>query len=444
MHENTINKFKDIFEKFENLQSEKEVGFWDIGTNFLLHIRRFGYLMDEINENFNINDTSNIDYINIIPMEVKIAGKESRFYFKIEYSLVNDFQKEMNLSFNRNKVTFINIEIDEVDKMKCWTSVRDMLRIWTSMGFISPENNSGPGETYNIISFQINKIDELGAIKLIGNIANKNWDNNSNKTNSIRDIAFSVVFTGFFLEGNILNYELLEKSLNGHCIKFRKRGKDSRYRKGNLKSYTFEEFVKRWEKDTSSLRKQKWNKNISQEMFSILKEILSLIHNKAIYGWETSKDSFESSIILSQVKASRAGQSLYRSMMANSFKRWSDGSEYERHDIIKGVTSLKLVEAAHILDHSRCGIEEIYDPENGLLIDPTLHRWFDKDLITFDAEGNMYLSKKHKEEIKKVLKNDLEYRIRENILTDKTKEYIRNRNEIHGINLNDFEIFSKY
>tara|TARA_B100000787_G_scaffold157429_1_gene134184 strand:- start:206 stop:514 length:309 start_codon:yes stop_codon:yes gene_type:complete len=45
-----------------------------------------------------------------------------------------------------------------------------------------------------------------------------------------------------------------------------------------------------------------------------------------------------------------------------------------------------ICEAAHILPYSDCIGEEKYDEHNGILLSPNLHKMFDKNYFTIDAD----------------------------------------------------------
>ncbi len=434
MQQSTINKFNKIFEKFEELRKGKEVRIWSMGTSFLLYIKRFGFLLEKIYNDFGIEDISNIDYINIVTKEGKslIEGEtlkvKKRYFLNIECKLTNGEVKESSLSFKNN--TWNNVSAEENDKLMSETAYGQIVEVWTSMGFISQHYKSSKNGPFDILYLEKRILSDIEIMELINSKIELSWDAKSSSLNSIRDIAFTIIFTAYFLgNGKILSTEL-EEAMGDHKVNFKSK-----------KGIGYEELIKNIMSPTSSLKKQTWARDINEEMFMIIEKMLNFIYEKALNDWEVSKDSFEVIQLLSYMKESNSSKYAHRILMANANKRFDDEERSERHDIISGIKSLELVEAVYILDYQDCLEEQKYDPENGLLIDPTLSKWFKKKLITFDENGEMYMSRKYKEEIGKVLKDNINYKIRNNILTEGTKEYIRIRNNENYINLNNFDKF---
>ncbi|MDN5285700.1 MAG: hypothetical protein JWR38_1974 [Mucilaginibacter sp.] len=82
---------------------------------------------------------------------------------------------------------------------------------------------------------------------------------------------------------------------------------------------------------------------------------------------------------------SRVGQGFYRQEI---LKEWGNCC---------AVTSLNLKEvliASHIVPWGSSNDEERLDPENGILLSPNLDALFDKNLISFDDEGKILISKR--------------------------------------------------
>ncbi len=432
MQQDIINKFKLIFKNFSNLEKDKEVNVWEVGTDFILNIKRFNYLIKEIFEHASIKDASNVEYITITSeLDGKNEKGNERFKICVEVKLFhwND-EKIFYFTPVSRKPIFKKINKSEKSKLLARSTHRQMLETWGSMGYVSPQYKFELGFPLDVINIDSKTKENEEILNEIYEVSSKNWNYPSLKSNSIRDIIFTLIFTAYFLPNNIVNYDLLEECIGNNEVSFR----DGSER-------DIEKMEEKFQAPTSSIKKQNWNKKMTPEIMKIIEKMLELVYKKATIGWVVEKVSSEyENLRYYSSTQNRTGQSTYRILMSNSIKRLNKEGVLEQHDIVDGVKSIKLVEAAHILDFRYCESDaERYDPENGLFIDPSLHKWFDKDLITFDTDGNMYISKKYLIEIKAILKKLDTYKIRETILTEKTIEYIKRRNRQHGINLNDFE-----
>ena len=81
---------------------------------------------------------------------------------------------------------------------------------------------------------------------------------------------------------------------------------------------------------------------------------------------------------------SRIGQGKFRKSL---IEKWGACS-------VTNLSNLSLLRASHIKPWSACDNHERLDPENGLLLNPSLDHLFDSGLVTFDSSGNIVISSK--------------------------------------------------
>ncbi|WP_111709114.1 HNH endonuclease [Lutibacter citreus] len=64
---------------------------------------------------------------------------------------------------------------------------------------------------------------------------------------------------------------------------------------------------------------------------------------------------------------------------------------------LTNISKKELLEACHIKPFCECDNNEYYDLNNGIILTPTIHKLFDKFLISFDNSGKIMLSKRMNE-----------------------------------------------
>ncbi len=432
------NKFNLILNKFENLPKEKEVNFWEVGTDFILNIKRYNYLISKIYDVFRIKESSEIDLMVINPNVIGLKDNgQDVIAIKVEVYFVDKVRNSATGYFsiirNKNEFRYLgdNKAIINISDLFAWSTYRQIMETWCSVGYITPQTKFAKGKDLDVLNVDSNLKEDNDVLRLVLEASKNTWDNISIKSNSIRDILFSIVITRFWLmedESKNIDFDFIEGCMRNTTLTLRSKSKN----------IGFDELKEKIEKDSSSINKQTFHKNLDDEASFIIDEMFDFIFEKATKGWTVSDISSENAHLKYYInEQNRSGQGTYKLAMTNSLKRYN-GDDYELHDIVDGVRTKKLVEAAHILDYRYCDENEKYDPENGLLIDPSLHKWFDKDLITFDENGNLLLHIEHHDEIKIILNDKLIYRIRENVLNEKTRIYIQRRNEQHDIEMEKF------
>ncbi|MBQ3559209.1 MAG: HNH endonuclease [Agathobacter sp.] len=79
----------------------------------------------------------------------------------------------------------------------------------------------------------------------------------------------------------------------------------------------------------------------------------------------------------------RVGQGKYRKSLLD---------KYDSKCVVTGISQNKLLIASHIKPWAICNNDERVDVENGLILCANMDRLFDSGLITFRADGKMYVS----------------------------------------------------
>jgi predicted restriction endonuclease len=77
--------------------------------------------------------------------------------------------------------------------------------------------------------------------------------------------------------------------------------------------------------------------------------------------------------------------------------------------------------ASHIKPFIRSSEEELYDPDNGLLLSQNMDGLFDKGYISFNDDGNIILSDKLNPELRKYLSK---YTLDKVFIKEKRKNYL--------------------
>lgn len=118
---------------------------------------------------------------------------------------------------------------------------------------------------------------------------------------------------------------------------------------------------------------------------------------------------------------SRVGQGYYRQQI---LAKWGNVCA------VTGCDLTQILISSHIVPWSESTDEERLDPENGILLSPTLDALFDKHLISFSDEGSILLSKKLGDGVLESLNIKKEMRIR---VSDGMRKYLeRHRRKFWG------------
>lgn len=98
---------------------------------------------------------------------------------------------------------------------------------------------------------------------------------------------------------------------------------------------------------------------------------------------EISQQTFLTETEKETIIKARVGQGKYRKMLLD---------KYGGKCIVTGISQNKLLIASHIKPWAICTNNERVDVENGLLLCANMDRLFDSGLITFRADGKMFVS----------------------------------------------------
>lgn len=442
MSDQFVTTYNRIFKEFQELKQEKEVKIWEMGTDFILHVQRWGYFINKIFERENIKSSDQV--IDLDFKYVKVANTDdgnARYAIEVNINYRLDKTSDIErsgffLSFGKgstsDKLKFFEVDVTDVDKLYAKSTFRQLIETWCSVGFSSPLTKFDSNFWFSASNVDPTTISEIEALKEIVDNTKRTWDYRSIRSNSIRDIAITLSMAYDFTNDQIVDVDSLRQAIGNSKLKFR----------GGKIVRTVDQVIDAFVKTSSSFKKQTNIKKFRDEFKELFDELRSFIYNKAIDGWEVHKDSSENAHLLYyNNKQNRSGQSSYRLSMANSIKRNFTNGQVQLHDIQEGIEELSLVDAAHILDYKLCSDEEKYDTENGLFLDPSFHKWFDKDILTFDTEGSIFIKKEYVDQVIDIISVEPNSKIREGVLTPKTKYYISRRLETRAIDLDDYIIY---
>ncbi len=410
-------KLRKIFSSLNKLDKYKKTVIWEMGTDFIIHIKRWENLVKKIYDECDYKEEMS-------SLEIFWEKKNDEGYGLI--NVIFPSGKKIYMNFIQSKDGWK----EGNEKIWAHSTMRQFFEVGTSFGYITVNNEFKINNSFTLQKQNFIETSDESILNNIIEIIMYSWDVKRLKAHSLRDVAITIIFTYYVFNGNTTSFNFLERIVQNNIIPFRngKRNIESIKSKFNSK--------------TSSIKKQttlnKWSKeNMFKEKFS---ELLNFIFKKIELGWEIEEISHENKMLEFYVnKNSRKGQKSYRDLMLNDIKRFLDENSYNRHDLILGIKNSKLVEAAHILDYKCCDLDEQYDPENGLLVDPTIHKYFDKDIIVFDVNGDVFVDNNFYKEVKKlVLLSPGDFKISSNVLTEKTKYYIEKRNIEHKINFEHY------
>jgi hypothetical protein len=138
---------------------------------------------------------------------------------------------------------------------------------------------------------------------------------------------------------------------------------------------------------------------------ALIREVEQLV--EALNQDETISDTIKERLV-----KTRIGQSKFKQKLINR----------ECKCAICGVEDISFLIASHIKPWSESSNEERLDVHNGLLLCPNHDSLFDKGFITFDQNGNIFISDKISENIKVFMNINPTMRIK---TSNKMKEYLQ-------------------
>jgi len=98
---------------------------------------------------------------------------------------------------------------------------------------------------------------------------------------------------------------------------------------------------------------------------------------------EITQEQFLTETEKETIIKARVGQGKYRKLLLD---------KYDSKCIVTGISQTKLLVASHIKPWAICNNDERMDVENGLILCANMDRLFDSGLITFRADGKMFVS----------------------------------------------------
>ncbi len=454
-----ITKIKAIYQKQvemnDDITKKDQWGFvWTMGTDFFTHLCRINNLFIYLLKTYNLDlekEEIFLEWKESILKVQKKTKKEKRYYLNI-YKRVDQKLTYLTSALYIGKEGEWIFKIEDYfndrrnfKKLIAKSTLRQFIEVMASLGYLEIQKDFAPSNYFNLI-FKSKIIDDyiIDKIDLASNFVN-NYKNYFNlkyiKGYSIRDIFFSLhaLFLYELCNSNfpvcldivvILRKQKNQKIPLPELFKTHKSGKSS--------------IGKHFGTQTTIKNLIKNDLNLAMTIFNKLNDFL---FEKYLNDWKVEILTIQSKVLEFFIKNDngRPGQVQYRQLLLNDIKRYIEINEQEfinKNDLIKGMKNSYAIEASHIVDFIKCNKDEKYDPENGLLLGPTIHKLFDKNILVFDQEGNIWIKKDEYGEIVKQIKSEkLEHSLISTILTPETKNYINKRLELNGIDLEYFQKF---
>ncbi len=455
--EEQIKKIKFIYQKQVNMnrdinQKDKWSFVWTMGTDFFTHLCRINNLFIHLLKTYNLNlekEEIFIEWKKSVLEIKKKTKKESRYYLNIYKRIDQDLiYLTSALYIGKNGKWIFKIEDyfndkKNFNKLIARSTLRQFIEVMSSLGYLEIQKDFAPGNYFNLI-FKSKVIEDYNTdkIDLANNFINY-YNNYFNlkyiKGYSIRDIFFSL--HALFL------YELCNNNFSV-CLDI-----VVVLRKQKNKEISLPNLFKTHKSGKSSIGKhfntQTTIKNLIQNdpiiAMKIFDSLNDFLFEQYLNDWEVEVLTIQSKVLEFYIKkdGGRPGQVQYRQLLLNDIKRYIEINEQEfinKNDLIKGMKNSYAIEASHIVDYAKCKEDEKYDPENGLLLGPTIHKLFDKNLLIFDENGEILIKKdEYNEIIKQISSEKLERSLISTVLTPETKNYINKRLLLNGIDLNYFQ-----
>lgn len=438
MNDEIKNKFKLIFDNIHKYNDRKSIKFWTIGTDFFLYWREFTNLILTIVKDANYTtEKTKESYITLEWAKAYTNDKGTEYCNIIARMYDGNDILKYRQTFARNGEIY---EEGDEDKALSKAAYRQFFESLISLGLIFSFDNSDfkIGAEFKVIHYLTGENLDKEYLKLLLDITNEYWEIPTLRSYSTRDIIFTILFTYYFYKSDETykcDFKTLEEVMGNASLDFREKSK-------NISTRNFVTIVDTFSIKSNSFKAlstvNKWNEN--KENSEIFNELLDLVSQKIVNNWETNNSTIQNSIleIKSKQTGYRYGQIDYRDRMLNDLKRYAEENmNIEVHDVFEGVTMPSLVQAAHILDYRYCEGDQEYDAENGLLLDPSFHNYFDRDYIAIDNQGKIYVKDDKIEEVTKII-DFTSNQVKPSVLTDKMKVYLEMRLAKKQIDLSEY------
>lgn len=436
-----VKNLKEITQKLfqSTFADQLKTKIWLMGTSWILHIRRFSSFVSKLNSlNLEKDQITNgiISFEKYIIFDKNNKSK-TRYKFIFEY---DENKKKIFKTKSSGKDRFDWFEeMENIGRDYAESTYRQLLEVWEGMGFIKSLgsnskfiDNKFVFSTFDYLDLDSNLNNEINFLNLIANRC-KNDIYFKSKKSTWRDISYSWMI----LLALKLKYISFNDLRDFGVVNFRSR-------KIGLTTFNTKKVEVGFKKLISTDTNSNYFENINMPKM-IFQNFLNCYidffkrnsENLEIYNLTDSQIEILLNNNSLEKSKNRKGQNLYRKSVLDD--RRIKGMDFYDLSINDEIKIESIVQAAHILPYSKCGTEEEkVDINNCLLMDPSFHNWFDKNIIVFDEEGKLFIRKKEYDDVLKLIPKNRSLKIKNKVLNNKTRMYLIKRIEASNLNFNDY------
>lgn len=323
-------------------------------------------------------------------------GKKFLDTLDVCVKFIDNFNNE---SYSEKKYKRLQLEIKKVNKINL-ISIRKSINQLVKMGFINSFLVSYHPQAKDYIEAKTNKKRETLLSKII--YSNSSFNRAVNKVSSIKQINFLI--QTLIEKGKLSKEEIIALMLVNI----------EEYNASFIKSEELQEYLKKAKKIGFIERKY----NQISYLYNILSKLDDLVFVKDdLYFKEDANQIFGENLKTITKKRDPYLHRLYK----NQLKEESE-ELYGKTICVLEKLSYPVLIASHIKPFIESNENEAYDPNNGLLLSRTIDSLFDLKYISFSDEWKILFSKRVSSDVIHFWKN---YKLEENILNKKRKEYLK-------------------
>lgn len=317
---------------------------------------------------------------------------------------INFIDKFVNEPYSEDKYHRLQIEVKKVNPIN-EISIRKSINQLVKMGFINSFLISYHPQTKEYIEAKTNRKRETLLSKVI--YSNSSFNRAVNNESSIKQINFLI--QTLIEKGKLSKEEIIALML----VDIEK------HRESFIKSDELQNYVN--EANKIGFIKRKYNQ--IGYLYNILSKLDDLVFVKDdLYFKEDAEQIFGEDLAITTKKRDPYLHRLYKNQLQEECEEI-----YGKTVCVLEKLSYPVLIASHIKPFINSNEDEVYDPNNGLLLSKTIDSLFDLKYISFSNEGNIIFSKRISSDVMEFWKN---YKIEKTILNDKRKQYLQYHREL--------------
>lgn len=323
-------------------------------------------------------------------------GKKFLDTLAVCVKFIDDFTNE---SYSEEKYNKLQLEVAKVNKINL-ISIRKSINQLVKMGFINSFLVSYHSQAKDYIEAKTNKKRETLLSKII--YSNSSFNRAVNNESSIKQINFLI--QTLIEKGKLSKEEIIALML----VDIEK------YNLPFIKSEELQKYVEKAKEIGFIERKY----NQIGYLYNILGKLDDLVFIKEdLYFKEDANQIFGEDLKTFTRKRDPYLHRLYKNQLQEECEEL-----YGKPICVLEKLSYPVLIASHIKPFIESNENEAYDPNNGLLLSRTIDSLFDLKYISFSDEWKILFSKRISSDVSEFWKN---YKLEENILNQKRKEYLQ-------------------